>query len=223
MGKKIVALCACLIMIISSICLMPDTEAGVQTFNVTNDTRSIMEGSSFKIKINGLNPSKVSWTSSKPSVATVNKKGIVNGIKTGKAVIKGRYKGILFNITVNVYSKNTSSNFSYSLNNTVLRFTGAKYGKAYYGEDIVYKVSFTFENKGSEPTKFADLYDFDDYINGVDPLTYNGGGQYTAVLDGGIVNVDVDYDDVKKGDKIKFVIKRNDTKEIIFSNYFTVK
>lgn len=223
MRKKIVALLSCIALIISIAIITPSSDAGVQTYNITNDSRSLMEGSSFKIKINGLNPSKVSWSSSKSSVATVNKKGIVNGVKPGKAVIKGRYKGILFNITVLVYAKKTTSNFSYSLKDTTLKFVSAKYGKDHWDEDTVYQIRFSFENKGTEPLKFADLYDFDSYINGVGQLTYNGGGDYTDVLDGGKVNVDVDYKDVKSGDKIRFIIKRNDTKEIIFDNTFTVK
>lgn len=36
---------------------------------------------------------KITWSSSKPKIAKVNKKGKVTGLKAGKAVIKAKVKG----------------------------------------------------------------------------------------------------------------------------------
>ena len=66
------------------------TTSKVTTTVVLNKTKaSIMVGQSVKLKAT-VSPGskKITWTSSKKSVATVSSKGIVTGVKSGKATIK---------------------------------------------------------------------------------------------------------------------------------------
>lgn len=120
MGKKItisvrslVAYTLLIAIVISAFYFAPVSEAGVETFNITNQERTITAGQSFQIKLNGIKASKVKWKSNNTSVATVSKKGIVKGVKKGKTVIKGTYNGLVFNVTVIVnpaYKKQTVYN-----------------------------------------------------------------------------------------------------------------
>lgn len=103
MKKRIIAILIALVICVGII-VIPDVDAGVSTLNITNMSKTIEAGKSFQIKLNGLKSSKVKWSSSKPSVATVTKKGVVTGIKKGKSTIIGKYKGIKFTIKTTVTS-----------------------------------------------------------------------------------------------------------------------
>ena len=46
--------------------------------------------------------SKVTWTSSKPKIASVNKNGLVKGLKKGAAVITAKHAGVSYRCTVTV-------------------------------------------------------------------------------------------------------------------------
>ena len=110
MGKrKIVAIVSILALMISLFCFTPDSNAGVATLNLTKQKKTISVGQSFQLKLDGIKASKVKWSSSKPSVAEVNKKGIVKGIKVGTTNIFGRYKSLKFTIKVTVIGKSDSS------------------------------------------------------------------------------------------------------------------
>lgn len=85
MKKRIIAILTCLVIIISVIYFAPDSDAGVQTLNLTNQSKTITVGQSFQCKLNGLKANKVKWSSSNPSVATVSKKGVVNFASADKA------------------------------------------------------------------------------------------------------------------------------------------
>lgn len=79
-------------------------DAGIETLNITNQEKTVEVGKSFQIKLNGLNASKIKWSSSNKKIATVSKKGIVKGIKAGNAKITGKYKTLKFVIKVTVGS-----------------------------------------------------------------------------------------------------------------------
>lgn len=65
---------------------------------------SVYVGNTKTIKVQGTNK-KVSWSSTNKSIATVSKKGVVKGIKAGKAIIKAKVGGKTYKCTVTV--KNT--------------------------------------------------------------------------------------------------------------------
>lgn len=221
-GKKVLFTMLSVLMIFLLFYFSPDSEAGVTTLNITNQEKTINEGQSFQIKLNGIKPSKVKWKSSKSSVATITKKGIVKGIAKGKAVIKGNYKGLVFNIVV--YVKEKPSN-SINYGDTILTIKGPQivqdYGSTYL------RFSGTFTNNGSTPICFAGYYRFIIYVNGV----YTGGidrNTGTPVKDGASVEYNCDIE-VNKGDKVEVELVRTTYKgreakdEVVYSTTYNVK
>jgi len=91
-------------MLLFVLCITYEADAGTSAFNLTTQSKSIAGGKSIALKINGIKSKKVKWKSSKPSVATVSKTGIVTGIKKGKATITGKYRGIKFTVKITVTS-----------------------------------------------------------------------------------------------------------------------
>ncbi len=76
------------------------------TVNVINQKLSstkltLKKGKTFDLDLNGA-VSKVTWKSSKPKVASVNKNGLVKGIKKGQAVITAKHAGVTYKCTVTV-------------------------------------------------------------------------------------------------------------------------
>lgn len=104
MKKRVISLIVCITLILSVV-LNNYSYVNAVSLNLTNQSMTIEAGKSFKIKLNGLNPSKVKWSSSKKTIASVSKKGVVTGVSKGKAVITGKYKGLKFKINVTVNSK----------------------------------------------------------------------------------------------------------------------
>lgn len=72
---------------------------------------SLSVGQSRKLNVINLNGKSVKWSSSKKTVASVNKDGLVMAKKAGKAVITARVQGkkLRCNVVVSKTSVNTSS------------------------------------------------------------------------------------------------------------------
>ena len=102
MGKKIAALLTILAIIFTVAICTPDSNAGIQTLNLSKQTKEIKVGESFQLSMTGVKASTIKWKSSKPGVATVSKKGVVNGVKAGTTNITGKYKNLKFTIKVTV-------------------------------------------------------------------------------------------------------------------------
>ena len=102
MGKKIAALLTILAIIFTVTICTPDSNAGIQTLNLSKQTKEIKVGESFQLSMTGVKASTIKWKSSKPGVATVTKKGVVKGVKAGTANITGKYKNLKFTIKVTV-------------------------------------------------------------------------------------------------------------------------
>ena len=102
MGKKIVALLTILAIIFTVAICTPDSNAGIQTLNLSKQTKEIKVGESFQLTMTGVKASSIKWKSSKPGVATVSKKGVVKGVKAGTTNITGKYKNLKFTIKVTV-------------------------------------------------------------------------------------------------------------------------
>lgn len=90
------------IMLLAIFYFVGDADAGSTTLNLTTDSYTLSQGKTLQLKINGVKAKKVKWKSSNKKVATVSKNGTVKAVKSGKATISGKYKGITFktNITV---------------------------------------------------------------------------------------------------------------------------
>jgi len=155
MKKRIVLLFAAIIVL--GILYIPEVDAGVQTLNLTTQSKTITIGKSFQCKLNGLKASKVKWSSSKPSVATVSKKGIVTGIKKGKATITGKYRGIKFTVKITVTSNPKTDKSGLYLGTIkkidfyyIKRTKNSIYIKAVNNNNINLKVKFEYFNIDSE-------------------------------------------------------------------------
>lgn len=199
MKKKIITLTLCLLIILS-ICFVPDVDAGTPTLNLTNSTYYIEVGKSFAIKLNGLKASKVKWSSSNKSVATVSKKGVVKSLKKGKTTITGKYKKLKFKIKINVVAKD---NGEYSVKDTDLKFNQTRVYEE--DRDLYWEISFTFTNNAPYETSFQDVYNVEAYINNVQDDAWDEIKANTKVKNGASVNVKYGYE-VKSGDKIEFKI-----------------
>ena len=70
MKKRIIALLTSIALLIALICISPGSEAGVETLNLTKQSKIITVGKSFQAKIDGITASKVKWSSSNKGVAT---------------------------------------------------------------------------------------------------------------------------------------------------------
>lgn len=70
---------------------------------------------SIKLTLKNATASKVKWSSSKKSIATVNKKGKVTGKKAGKATITAKYKGKKYKCKVTVKGRVINKNKTFNV------------------------------------------------------------------------------------------------------------
>lgn len=215
MKKQLIALLSCIILI-SALCFIPDVDAGTSTFNITNQTRSVAVGKSFNIKLNGIKAKKVKWSSSKTSVATVSKNGVVTGVKKGKATITGKYKGLKFNIKVTVSEQ-------YAQNDVSVTFKSAKMKKK-YGEKY-FAITYTFTNNSDKGLCFFDKFYTQVYVNNVERDYETQEEMFTNVKNGASIDVTFYYK-AKVGDKVEYSVytyNKNYDKVDVFENSETIQ
>lgn len=162
MGKKIVALLTCIIIIISALCIVPISDAGSTAFNITNQTKTIEVGKTFQIKLNGVKANKIKWKSSNKSIATVSKTGTVKGLKVGKTKISGKYKDINFIISISVEKKsqNTTEEKTKDFNLYIGTCANVDF---YYINNTNEKIYIKAVNKNSQEVNiYFDYINFDD-------------------------------------------------------------
>ena len=68
---------------------------------LTSSKLTVRAGKTADLDLKGA-VSKVTWTSSKPKIASVNKNGLVKGLKKGTAVITAKHAGVSYKCTVTV-------------------------------------------------------------------------------------------------------------------------
>ena len=91
-------------------------------------TAKLAKGNSITLKVNGAPGAKVTWSSSNKKIATVTSKGVVKGVKAGKATITAKVAGKTLKATVTVIAKPTLSATKLTLNagkTATLKVTGA--------------------------------------------------------------------------------------------------
>lgn len=162
MGKKIGALLASIIIIISLLCIVPISDAGATAFNITNQIKTIEVGKTFQIKLNGIKASKIKWKSSNKSIATVSKTGTVKGLKVGKTKISGKYKDINFIISISVEKKadNTTEEKTKDYNLYIGSRANVDF---YYVNNTNEKIYIKAINKNSQEVNiYFDYINFDD-------------------------------------------------------------
>ena len=177
MAKKIVALLTCITIIFTIAIFTPESNAGLQTLNLSKQTKEIKVGESFQLTMTGVKTSSIKWKSSKPGVATVNKKGVVKGIKAGTTNITGKYKSLKFVIKVTVKSINkktdkttesttesTTENSTEQTSDKMIFISENNDVAVYYGgqnksEANIYYFKFWIKNK-TDKTMYASI----DYV-----------------------------------------------------------
>lgn len=205
MKKRIIVAVMSIIIVLSLIVFVPDSDAGTSTLNVTNSTYNVEAGKSFRIKLNGIKASKVKWSSNKKSIATVSKKGVVSGVQKGNATITGKYKNLKFKIKVTVNKKGQST---YNYKDMEVKFKDAKMSKDDYG-DKCWAITFTYKNKGAAPCCFYDTFIYEAYINDVETDDYSTNNAGTNIKNGASIDVTFYYK-VKTGDKLDFFLMTYD-------------
>lgn len=85
----------------------------VEKPKLSNTKLSVYTKTSKQLKLKGTSR-KVTWSSSAPSVASVNKKGKITARRTGKATITAKVNGVKYKckVTVKARSKKSSGQFS---------------------------------------------------------------------------------------------------------------
>ncbi|MCR5104116.1 MAG: Ig-like domain-containing protein [Eubacterium sp.] len=107
MKRRIIALLTSIAFLLTLIYFSTNSNAGIQTLNLSKQEKSIKVGESFQLTMAGVKASSIKWKSSKPGVVAVSKKGVIKGIKAGTANITGKYKNLKFTVVVTVTSKRT--------------------------------------------------------------------------------------------------------------------
>ena len=170
MKKRLIALLTCLTLAAIIICFKFNTDAGSSVLNLTTQSKSIAGGKSITLKVNGIKSSKIKWKSSKPSVATVSKKGVVKGLKKGKATITGKYRGVKFTVKITVTSNSGANSDKPKIDSSGLYLGTCKNVDFYYMKSSEKYMYVKVINKNSINLQI----DFE-YIN-IDDETFNHPG-----------------------------------------------
>ncbi len=223
MKKRIIALLTCLALIISVACIMPDSNAGIQTLNLSKQTKEIKVGESFQLSMNGVKASSIKWKSSKPGVATVSKKGVIKGIKAGTANITGKYKNLKFTVKVTVSGTNkTKSLKTFNYDDTVFELYSPKIEDAKNGTYHMY-LGGNFSNKSSEPKSLFEYYTFEVYVNDTSKDYISVWG-HNSVRNGASIESFYGYEDLKKGDQVEITLFRiGDYENKLYTKTITIK
>lgn len=162
----------------------------VQTPKINKSKATITVGNTYTLKVSGTDQ-KITWKSSKTSVATVNGKGVVTAKKAGTAKITATVLKKKYTCTVTVKKTTTSENSNPQdaiLSKISKNFTVGKYYKSGWknalictyknnsGYDLDFSVHVTFDNgmatgtdginyfkNGTECIIIFDFYDFSKY------------------------------------------------------------
>lgn len=102
--KRLIAWVLTLAMMLSVVSFSQDTSAAKKKVAISKKTASIQVGASITLKMKNTKK-KVTWSSSKPKVASVSKKGKVTGKKAGTAIIKAKVAGKKYSCKVTVTAK----------------------------------------------------------------------------------------------------------------------
>ena len=179
MKKRVTLLISCFILILGIVYFSHEADAGSNILNLTTQSKSIAGGKSITLKVNGIKSRKIKWKSSKPSVATVSKAGVVTGIKKGKTTITGKYKGIKFTVKITVTSDAASKSDTPKIDKSGLYLGSCQNIDFYYMKKTKKSIYIKVINKNNKNLKIKF-----DYVN-IDSETFSefGGSEIVAAND----------------------------------------
>ncbi len=153
---KIVTLCLLTVLVLSA--AVPVKAAPASKLSATKLTLVVGETRKLTVKNNR---QKVAWSSSKKSVATVNAKGTVKGLKAGTAIIRAKIAKKVLTCSVTVKEKKRNKD-----EQRIENFTKKVLGRYKGVKDIQFKtvdggmnVSITFYPCNGELPVKADIYE----------------------------------------------------------------
>ena len=162
-----------LIVPIIALCMLifvKQTDAGYPTFTLTSDAKTISAGQKTQLKVGGVKSNKIKWTSSNKKVASVSKKGVVTGVSSGNATIKGKYRGVEFKVKFTVLPSSKKYNKLLCEDDNI----------TIYLEKIENgKIFLKFENNSSHDFKISS-----EYITLGDESYYKSNISYTEIYSG---------------------------------------
>lgn len=82
-------------------------QAATKSTKLNLSKKTIQEGKTFGLKLNNAERGKVKWSSSNSKIATVNQKGKVKGVKSGKCTIVAKLGKASYKCKVTVLEKDT--------------------------------------------------------------------------------------------------------------------
>lgn len=134
--KKIKSILVMVLVMIFAVMAVPIQTKAAATLNATSKTMSI--GEKATLKVYG-STSKVKWTSSNKTVATVTQKGKVTAKSAGTATIKAKVlkKTLKCKITVKNPEKTYESKLIYEDENINITFTGISGEEGDYNIDLI--------------------------------------------------------------------------------------
>ena len=154
--------------VILSISLSLSSHVDAATLKLNKSKTTLNVGSAFKLKLGKLNASKVSWSSSKRSVASVNKGGIITAKSKGKTTITAKYNKKSYTCIITVKAKDYSDWVEYStgnidnlidgmLNGDIVYINGKYYCSPEYfemitNEEIIYENDISTTNAINQHT-----------------------------------------------------------------------
>lgn len=104
--KKTISLLLIFAMLCGIISIVPVSSSEAATIKLSKTKKSMYAGSSYQLKVKGTKK-KVTWKSSKKTVATVSKKGLVSAIASGSATITAKVSGKKLRCKITVTVKKT--------------------------------------------------------------------------------------------------------------------
>lgn len=104
-------------------------------------SKTLLVGQTLTLKVTGAS-SKVKWSSTKSSIASVNQKGKVTAKKAGKATIKAKVAGKTLKCKIKVKKLNIKTGIVYEDDNIIVEFTGLSDENGLGG----YNIDFQIEN-----------------------------------------------------------------------------
>ena len=125
------------VVILLLVCLTIMIPANAATFPLNVQTLTLFKGDTATLTIEGVNSNRVTWKTSNKAVVSVNKKGEIRARNAGKAVITGKYSGIIFKCKVTVQNIKKLNTIIYS----------GKYGKLWLKE--INSNGFVFKYKNT--------------------------------------------------------------------------
>lgn len=150
--KKSISIFAALTIVFSLFSFCGTNESFAATTKLNQTKLYLAKGETYKLKVYNTSK-KVTWSSSKKSVATVSSKGLVKAKSNGSATITAKVGSKKYNCKVTVkkpYSRTYVQKYCRNKGYTNAKVSGKSADEKYNGETC-YFVGYEFKTRGGDP------------------------------------------------------------------------